>query len=95
MFLAEDEPIQKWNVPVLTIAQIMKFVMESASESELGAMFITAQAMVLQQDTLEEMVWKQPRSPIKIDNSAAAGVVNNAIVPRELKAMDRRLYWLM
>ena len=41
MFLAGDEPIPKWNGPVLTIAQIMKFVMESASESELGAMFIT------------------------------------------------------
>ena len=94
MFLAEDEPIPKWNVPVLTIAQIMKFFMESASEAELGAMFITAQAMVLQRNTLEEMVRKQPRSPIQKDNSAAAGVVNNTIVPRKLKAIDRRLYWL-
>ena len=30
MFLAEDEPIPKWNGPVLTIAQIMEFVMASA-----------------------------------------------------------------
>ena len=94
MFLAEDETIPKWNGPVLTIAQIMKFVMASASEAELGYMFITAQAMLLQQNTLEEMGWKQPRSPIQTDNSAAAGVVNNTIVPRKLKAMDRRLYWL-
>ena len=94
MFLAEDEPIPKWNEPVLIIAQIMKFVMASVSEAKLGAMFITAQTMVSQQNTLEEMGWKQPRSPIQTDNSAAAVVVNNTIVPRKLEAMDRRLYWL-
>ena len=80
-FITEDEPIPKWNGPVLTIAQIMKFVMASASEDELGAMFTTAQAMVLQRNTLEEMGWKQPRSPIQTHNSAATGVVNNTIVP--------------
>ena len=31
IFLAEYEPIPKWNGPVLTIAQIMKFVMASVS----------------------------------------------------------------
>ena len=30
LFLAEDEPIPKWDGPVLTIAQIMEFVMASA-----------------------------------------------------------------
>ena len=52
MFLAEDEPIPKWNGPVLTIAQIMKFVIASASEANLGPMFITAQDMVSQQNNL-------------------------------------------
>ena len=94
LFLAEDEPIPKWNGPVLTIAQIMTFFVASASEAKLGAMFITAQAMVSQRNTLEEMGWKQPLSPIQTDNSAAAFVVNNTIVPRKLKAMDRRLYWI-
>ena len=94
MFLAEDEPILKWNEPVFTIAQIMKFDMASASEAELGAMFITAESRVSQRNTLEEMGWKQPCSPIQTDNSAAADVVNNTIVLRKLKAMDRRLYWL-
>ena len=64
------------------------------SEAELGAMFITVQAMVTQRNILEELVWKQPHSPIHIDNSAATGAVNNNIVPRKLKAMDWLLYWL-
>ena len=40
------------------------------------------------------MKWPQPKSPIQTDNSAAAGVVNNTIVPRKLKTMDRRLHCL-
>src|SRR6056300_678158 len=94
IFLSEDEPSPKWNGAVLTIAQIIKFVMDSASEAELGALYMTAKEMVPMRNTLEEMGWPQPRSPIQTDNSAAAGVVNNTIVPKKLKAMDRRLHWL-
>ena len=64
LFLSEDEPIPEWNGPVLTIAQIMKFFMALASEAKLGAMIITEQAMVSQRNNMEEMGWKQPRSPI-------------------------------
>ena len=44
--------------------------------------------------TLQEMKWPQPKSPLHADNSAATGVVNNTIIPRKLKTMDRRLHWL-
>ena len=94
IFLSEYEPVPKWNGHVLTIAQIIKFVVASASEAELGAMIITSQAMVSQRNTLEEMGWNQSHSPIQTDNSVATGVVNNTIVPRKLKSMDCRLYWL-
>ena len=40
------------------------------------------------------MWWPQTRSPAQTENSAAAGVVNNAIVPRKLKMTDRRLHWM-
>ena len=69
--------------------------MSSASEAELGAMFITAQEMVAMPKTLQEMKWPQPKYPLQTDNSAAAGVVNNIIVPKKLKTMDRRLHWLI
>ena len=46
IFLSENDPMPKWNSPVLTIAQIIKKIMSSASEAELGALFITAQEMV-------------------------------------------------
>ena len=45
--------------------------------------------------TLQEMKCPQPKSPLQTDNSAATFVVNNTIVPRKLKTMDRRLHWLI
>ena len=46
IFLSEDDPVPCLNGPVLTIAQIIKFVMSSAAESELGGLFIIAKALV-------------------------------------------------
>ena len=94
IFLSENDTIPQWNGPVLTLAKIIKFVMSSASESELGAMFITAQEMVAMRQTLQEMKWQHPKSLLQTDNSTAAGVVNNTIVPRNLKTTYRRLHWI-
>ena len=93
IFFSKNDAMPRWNGSVLTLAQIIRFVMSSASEAELGALFITAQEMVTMRNTLEEMKWTQPKSPIQTDNSAAVGVVNNTIVPRKLKTMDHRLHW--
>ena len=51
----------RWNGSVLTLAQIIKFVMSSASEAELGALFIEAQEMVAMRNILEEMKLPQPK----------------------------------
>ena len=42
MFLSENEHITCWNGPILTISQIMKYVLSSAAEAEIGALFLTA-----------------------------------------------------
>ena len=94
ILLSGNDAMPQWNDSMLTLDKIIKFVMSSASEAELGALFITAQEMVAIRKTLEEMKWPQPKSPIQTYNSAAAGVVNNTIVPRKLKKMDRCLHWL-
>ena len=57
--------------------------MSSASETELGAMCITAQEMVAMRHNLQEMKWPHPKSPRQTDNSADAGVVNTTIVPKK------------
>ena len=53
-----------------------------------AALFITAQEMMAMRNTLEEMKWTQPKSPIQTDNSATD------ISPRKLKTMDCHLHWL-
>jgi hypothetical protein len=82
IFLSEDNPSPRFNGTVLTIATIIKFVMASAAEAELAALFIAARKMVPRRQTLIDMGWLQPQSPIQIDNSTAVGVTNKTIVPK-------------
>ena len=81
LFMSTDDPVPAINGPILTIAHIIKLVMASAAEAELAALFITAKEMVPLRQTLKEMGWPQPPSPVQTDNSTAVGVINNTIVP--------------
>jgi len=82
------------NGPILTLATIIKFVMASASESELAALYLTAREMIPLRNALDEMGWPQPKSPIQTDNSTAAGFVNDTIIQRRIKMLWMRLHWL-
>ena len=93
-FLSENEEDPTNNGAVLNTAKIIKAVMSSAAEAELGAMFINAREAVPCRKTLEEMGHKQPETPIQVDNSTAVGVANSNIQPRRTKAMDMRFHWL-
>ena len=55
IYLSEDVPIPTFNGSVLTIAQIIKFVMSSAAEAELASLFLTARKCVALRQTLIEM----------------------------------------
>ena len=55
IFLSEDEPIPRWNGPILYITQVINFFMTSAAEAELAALYITAQKLVPMRQTLIEM----------------------------------------
>ena len=68
--------------------------MSSAAEAEIGALFYTAQDGVILRNTLIEMGWPQPKTPVQTDNSTAAGVVNKTIQPKRTKSMDMRFHWL-
>jgi hypothetical protein len=94
IFLSEDDPIPRNNGPVLSISQILKFVMASAAEAELAALYTTAREMIPLRNALEEMGWKQPRSPIQTDNSAASGFISDTIIQRRIKMIWMRLHWL-
>jgi hypothetical protein len=88
IFLSDNEQFLRFNGAILSIAQIIKFVMASAAEAKLAALFITAREMIPHRQTLISMGWPQPKSPIQTDNSTAAGVTNKPIVPRRAKMVD-------
>ena len=64
IFLLEDDAVPRLNGPVLTVAQIIKFVMSLAAEAELAGLFITAKLMAPMRQTLIKMRWPEPKSPI-------------------------------
>ena len=94
IFLTENDPVPRINGPILTLATIIKYVMASAAESELAALYLTAREMVPLRNALEEMGWSQPKSPIQTDNSTAAGFINDTIIQRRIKMLCMRLHWL-
>jgi hypothetical protein len=55
MFMTGSEEIPINNGAVLNISQIIKAVMSSAAEAELGALFINAKTVMSMQQTLEKM----------------------------------------
>ena len=93
-FCSEDKEDPPNNGAVLAVSQIIKAVMSSAAEAELGALYINAREAVPMRHLLEELGHKQPPTPIQVDNSTACGVVNKTIQPKRTKPMDMRFHWL-
>ena len=93
-FLDSDIEYPNNNGAVLTIAQIIKVVMSSAAEAELGALYINCREAIPARYLLEAMGHKQPPTPMQTDNTTALGVVTNNMQPKRTKAMDMRFHWL-
>ena len=60
----------------------------------MEALYITAKKMIPLRNTLIEMGFPQPQTPIQTDNSTAAGFTNNTIVNKATKSADMKLWWL-
>ena len=83
-----------FNGPVLVLAKVIKNVMASATEAELGALYMNAQEAVGIRNCLEAMGFPQPATPLKTDNNTANGILNNTMKQKRSKAIDVRFYWL-
>ena len=90
-FLSDGTGNAPNNGAILNTYQIIKSVMSSAAEAELGTLCINAHEAAPCQTLLEELGHKQPPTPIQTDNSTALGVVTHNILPRLLKATDMRI----
>ena len=93
-FMSSDTADPPNNGAVLTILQIIKTIMSSAADAELGALFINCREAVPAPHTIEELGHKQPTTPMQTDNTTALGIVSLNISSKKLKSMDMRLHWL-
>ena len=55
IMLSEDTPVPSRNEPVLTVAQIFKFIISSDAEAKIAVLFICAKAMFQISQTLIEI----------------------------------------
>ena len=92
--MSDDSAVLPNNGSVLTITQIIKAVMSSAAEAELGSIFINCREAIPARHALETMGHKQPPTPIQTDNTTALGVVTNNIAIKRLKSMYMKLHWI-
>ena len=94
LFCSANEIYPANNGAVLKVSQIIKAVMSSAAEAELGALYINARESVPLRHLLEDMVHPQPPTPIQLDNTTALRVFKHKIQPKRTKSLDMRFHWL-
>jgi hypothetical protein len=82
------------NGAILIVSKVLKHVMSSAAEAEIGAVFINAKEGAVLRTTLEELGHTQPPTPMEIDNTTVTGYSNGTIKQKRTKAMDMRFYWI-
>jgi hypothetical protein len=94
-FLGNKSPEQDTlNGSILNVTAIIKNVVASAVESEVGACFHNTQSGAPLRVTLTELGHTQPPTPLRTDSSIAFGILNKTIKQKRSKAMDMRYHWL-
>ena len=82
------------NAPILNQASILRMVVSSAAEAEVGGLFQGGKDGVLLRQTLTDMGWPQTATRLTTDNSTARGIVNDSIKQQRSRTIDMRFYWL-
>jgi hypothetical protein len=94
-FLGNKSPEQDTlNGSILNVAAVIKNVVASAAESEVGACFHNAQSGAPLRVTLTELGHTQPPTPPRTNNSTTFGILNKTIKQKRSKAMDIPYHWL-
>ena len=85
----------KLNGNIAITCAILKLVVASAAEAELGALFLNTQEVKVIRLILEELGHPQPQIPVHIDNSTAVGIVNSTIKRQRSRSMEMHYFWLL
>ena len=64
------------NDPIHVKCRIMRNVMASSTEAELGGLFENCQKLTSMRNALVEMGHSQPQKPVETENAASNRIVN-------------------
>jgi hypothetical protein len=85
---------QQHNGSMLTLSTILRMVVASAAEAEIGALFFNSKEGVNIRNILKEMGHPQLDMPMQTDNTAAHGILHGMCKQQRSKAIDMRFYWV-
>ena len=80
------------NGAIFILCGILKFVVASAAEAELGALFLNCKEGKIIRLILEEMGHIQPPTPVHCDNVTAAGIANDTVKKQRSRSMEMRFF---
>jgi hypothetical protein len=80
------------NGAISIISTVLKHVMSSEAEAEIGAVFINAKEGAVLRTTLEELGHPHLPTPLETDNTTTTGYSNGTTKQKRTKAMDMRFY---
>jgi len=82
------------NGNIFVMCGILKFVVCSAAEAELAALFLNAKAGKIIRLILKELGHPQPPTPIHCDNQTATGIANDTVKKHRSRSMEMRFFWI-
>eukprot|EP00804_Cyclotella_cryptica_P003424 CCRYP_018562-RB/>CCRYP_018562-RB protein AED:0.41 eAED:0.41 QI:0/-1/0/1/-1/0/1/0/354 len=82
------------NGAIYVFCGILKFVVASAAEAELGALFLNCKEGTILRLVLQELGHPQPPTPTHCDNETATGIANNTVKKQRSRSMEMRFFWI-
>ena len=76
------------------LCHIMREVLSSAAEAELGAVFHNGKEACPLRIALEELGHPQPATPMATDNDTASRIATDTVKQKRSKAIDMHFYWI-
>ena len=82
------------NAPIECLSSRIPVKVGSAAEAELAGAYANAQLGVPERDTLKNIGYPQPPTPIFCDNECTIGLTTQTVTPKKSKSMDQRFNWI-
>eukprot|EP00804_Cyclotella_cryptica_P024021 CCRYP_020049-RA/>CCRYP_020049-RA protein AED:0.41 eAED:0.41 QI:0/-1/0/1/-1/1/1/0/276 len=89
-----DKTPIKLNGAIFVFCRILKFVVASAAEAELGALFLNCKEGKNLRLVLQELGHAQPPTSSHCDNETATGIANNTVKKQRSRSMEMHFFWV-